>query len=86
MSNDKPKVSRTTAKSRSNSQFERNISKWILGVIASFFFLIILSAIAVGAGWLTSSPINELFDMSKAVLLPIVMLILGHYFGSISSK
>jgi len=82
MANNKPKVE----KSQSNNQFERSISKWILGVIAAIFFLIVLSGIGVAAGWLQSGPINALIDLSKAVLLPIVMLILGHYFGSISSK
>ena len=68
------------------SQFERNISKWILGVIAFFFLLVMLAEIAVAAGWLQSGPIDSLFDVCKAIFLPIVTLVLGHYFGSRSQQ
>jgi len=69
-----------------NSQFERNISKWILGAIAFFFFLVVLAEIAVAAGWLNHVPIDALLNICKAVLLPIVMLVLGHYFGTRSQR
>jgi mannitol-specific phosphotransferase system IIBC component len=67
-------------------QFERNISKWILGVIAFFFLLVILAEIAVAAGWLENAPIDSLFDVCKAIFLPIVTLVLGHYFGARSQQ
>ena len=65
-----------------NSRFERNISKWILGVIAFFFLLMILAQIGVAAGWLDKGPVSSLFDTGKTIFLPIIMLVLGHYFGS----
>ena len=65
-----------------NSRFERNISKWILGVIAFFFLLMILAEIGVAAGWLNKGPVSSLFETGKTIFLPIIMLVLGHYFGS----
>lgn len=72
----------STSQAGSNRAFERDMSKWILGVIALFFLVVILAEIAASAGWLNPTPIHHLMDTCKAILLPVVTLVLGHYFGA----
>ncbi len=62
--------------------FEESLSKWILAGIGLLTFVLVLAQIGVASGLLQSTPINALNDFFKATVLPITMLILGHYFGS----
>ncbi len=71
---------------RQQWRFQMDVTIWALIVITFFYGLAFLAEIAVAAGWLQAAPITNLFASYKSDLLPIVTLILGHYFGRRSQQ
>lgn len=67
-------------------RFQMDVTVWALIVITIFYGLAFIAEIAVAAGWLQAAPITNLFSSYKSDLLPIVTLILGHYFGRRSQQ
>ncbi len=63
-------------------KFKLNVSKWVLVSVLALYSLTVLAQIAVAAGLLQAAPISDLINSEKEVLLPIVTLVLGHYFGA----
>jgi hypothetical protein len=64
------------------TNFELDISKWIVIFLGGLLLVLVLAQIGVAAKWLDPAPITSLFDMYKGIALPILTLVLGHYFGS----
>ena len=64
------------------TRFELNVSKGVLLFLALIFLILIVAQVCVSAGLLEAAPISAMFDLYKSIALPIITLILGHYFGA----
>ena len=63
-------------------RFELKLSRWVLIAVGTFYLIAVVAQLLVAAKLMQEQPVTALWDSSKTILLPIVTLILGHYFGS----
>ena len=74
------------SKASNINRFELKLSKWALLILAGIYVIILLAQISVAAGWLKPAPISSLLNSYKEIALPVITLILGHYFGTRSKS
>lgn len=64
------------------TRFELKLSKWVLAAVGIFYLIAVIAELLVAANLIQAQPVANLWDASKTILLPIVTLIMGHYFGT----
>ena len=75
---------RAAAKSRDRSYLGRTVVDASIGVVLILIVYVLVGSLLAPGGWETIKvPANYTMDIISTVLLPLVTLVLGHYFGTV---